>query len=112
MKYKFLVSPDFERQYKRLKKKYPSLPDDLRKFQNCFDSLDYADLGKKIRKYRLSIKSKGGGKRGGGRLITFELLVQGDISEFLLVTIYDKSEMDNVRDEYVRQVVLDFVKSH
>lgn len=30
MKYSFFVTEEFERQYKRLKKKYKSLPDDVK----------------------------------------------------------------------------------
>lgn len=111
MKYSFFVTEEFERQYKRLKKKYKSLPDDIKSFKEEIENLDFSDLSNGYKKYRIAVKSKGSGKRGGARLITFDLLIQDDESNILLVCIYDKSEISNVRNEYIDSIVKDFVKN-
>ena len=50
------------------------------------------DLGHGIHKIRMAISSKGKGKSGGSRVISF--LVKED-NEVYLVHIYDKSQLDH-----------------
>ncbi len=52
-------------------------------------------LGKDCYKIRLSIKSKGKGKSGGARIIT---CVKVQNETVFLLTIYDKSDKDNLDD--------------
>ena len=54
------------------------------------------DLGNYLRKIRLSVTSKGKGKRGGARVITYTLTLQEDYVEITLLTIYDKSDTANI----------------
>lgn len=51
-----------------------------------------------IYKIRLAIKSKGKGKSGGARVITYVLT---DNNEIYLLTIYDKSEFDSIDDKTI-----------
>lgn len=54
----------------------------------------------------MTIASKGKGKSGGARVITYN--VQKQTTDKVLITlmsIYDKSEIDNVSDAYLRQLV-------
>ena len=54
----------------------------------------------------MAIASKGKGKSGGARVITYN--VQQQTTDDVLITlmsIYDKSEIDNVSDAYLRQLV-------
>lgn len=54
----------------------------------------------------MTIASKGKGKSGGTRVITYN--VQKQTTDKVLITlmsIYDKSEIDNVSDAYLRQLV-------
>jgi mRNA-degrading endonuclease RelE of RelBE toxin-antitoxin system len=72
MKFSVLSIPPFDRQLKRLAKKYPSLKAE---FAALLDTLETAPeqgtaIGNNCFKIRLSIASKGKGKRGGGRIIT------------------------------------------
>lgn len=72
MSYNVLPIPPFDRQLKRLSKKYPSLKEE---FLELVDSLEEnpeqgTALGKNCYKIRLAIASKGKGKSGGARLIT------------------------------------------
>lgn len=98
---------EFKRQFKRLLKKYPSLTDDIRIVQAELMENPYAgvDLGKGIRKLRMSIASKGKGKAGGARVITFSLQPKGNVLTLRLLTIFDKSEMSNVSDNYLKQII-------
>lgn len=111
MRYSFFVTDEFEKQYKRLKKKYKSLPDDIKLFKENFSKIGFVDLGNGFKKHRLCIKSKGGGKRGGARLISLDLLIQDEETNILLVCIYDKSEIPNVSETYIDSIVKGYIKN-
>ena len=91
MSCKIYTFPSFEREAKRLNKRYKSLKSDLKELMNELSSSPSlgADLGGGLRKVRMAIKSKGSGKSGGARIIT---VVLADIEDGLgLVFIFDKS---------------------
>ena len=101
------LGEEFKRQFKRLKKKYPSLTEDLKIF-----SLDLranpqqgVPLGARLYKLRMAIAAKGKGKSGGARVITYRLLATQEHIEITLLTIYDKNEIDNLSDDYLRSLV-------
>ena len=103
------LGEEFKRQFKRLKKKYPSLTEDLKIF-----SLDLrvnpqqgVPLGARLYKVRMAIATKGKGKSGGARVITYRLLITPEQIEITLLTIYDKNEIDNLSDDYLRSLVKD-----
>ena len=106
MNVKIILGEEFERQVRRLSKKYKSLKDDLKTFrQDLMDNpFQGVELGKGVRKIRLAISSKGGGKSGGARVLTLTVLVSEDANVTLL-TIYDKSEIGNVSDKYIEWLV-------
>lgn len=106
MKVKLIPSIEFDRQFKRLAKKYKSLPVDYLTLskdlkENPFQGVD---LGGDVRKIRMTIGSKGKGKSGGARVLTLNVLVT-DETDVTLLTIYDKNEIDSVSDEYIRWLV-------
>ncbi|MFN0277413.1 MAG: type II toxin-antitoxin system RelE/ParE family toxin [Pyrinomonadaceae bacterium] len=92
---KIVILPEFLREAKRLAKKYRSFTSDLERFTRELkkDALIGASLGGNLRKVRLAIRSKGSGKSGGARVITYVLLAEDTI---YLLTIYDKSETETV----------------
>lgn len=99
---------EFARQLKQLSKKYPSIKEDYAIFLNSLLSnpLQGVDLGNGVRKIRLAIKSKGRGKSGGARVITYNVEETENETLFItLLTIYDKSEISNVSDSYIKQLV-------
>ena len=103
----FNYTEEFLRQAKRLAKRYRSLADDIDDLQqelmknpNIGDS-----LGGGKRKIRLGVKSKGGGKRGGLRVITLNVLVEASDTCVNLLTIYDKKEIQNVSERYINQII-------
>jgi len=97
---------EFERQARRLSKKYMSLKDDLANLQKELleNPFQGDDLGGGVRKIRMAINSKGKGKSGGARVLTLNVLVSDDANVTLL-TIYDKNEIDNVSDQYIMWLV-------
>ncbi|AMR28016.1 addiction module toxin RelE [Hymenobacter psoromatis] len=98
-----LVIPlvEFNRRAKRLYKKYRSLFAELQQFATSLEAnpTQGESLGAGLYKIRLASASKGGGKSGGFRVITYyvEQTVEGET--VYLVTIYDKSEAASIAKE-------------
>jgi mRNA-degrading endonuclease RelE of RelBE toxin-antitoxin system len=90
----------FERQAKRLVKKFPSLKKEI---EDLIKELKAEPekgtfIGHNCYKIRLSIKSKGKGKSGGARVITHAIIKDSIV---YLLSIYDKSEIDNLTDQEI-----------
>ena len=64
------------------------------------------DLGRHLRKVRMSITSKGKGKSGGARVITYTVILAETDTEIKLLTIYDKSERENLTDKELIDLML------
>lgn len=103
----FNYTEEFLRQAKRLAKRYKSLADDIDDLQKeLMENPNIGDsLGGGKRKIRLGVKSKGGGKRGGLRIITLNVLVEATDTCVNLLTIYDKKEIQNVSERYINQII-------
>lgn len=103
MKISFTPTATFERAAKKLKKRYKSLHNDLIAFMNEFikNPDSGSDLGGGIRKIRVSIRSKGKGKSGGARIITYTILLSMDEKRVFLLTIYDKSETETISESRI-----------
>jgi mRNA-degrading endonuclease RelE of RelBE toxin-antitoxin system len=88
MSYNIIPTPLFKSQSKRLIKKFPSLKKELAELSNILSETSNfgTPLGNDTFKIRLAVKSKGQGKSGGMRIITFR--VDKD-KEVYLLTIYD-----------------------
>lgn len=94
----------FKREIKRLVKKFPSLKTEI---ENLRDQLyenpsSGTPLGQGFYKIRLAIRSKGKGKSGGARVITYVKVVAETV---YLVTIYDKSEQSDIEVNELLDVV-------
>lgn len=59
-------------------------------------------LGGELYKIRLAVKSKGKGKSGGARIITYYLSKDNEI---FLLSIYDKSEQGAISDKRIDQLL-------
>jgi len=108
MSYNILSIPPFDRQLKRLVKKFPSLKNEYAKLIEDLENnpAHGNSLGNRCYKIRLSISSKGKGKSGGARIITH---VQHDNNTVFLLTIYDKSEQKDIIDNEIKYL-LSFIK--
>ena len=94
----------FDRQAKRLVKKFPSLKEELQTLISELkeDPTKGKRIGHNCQKVRLAIISKGKGKSGGARVIIH--VVYKDGTAYLL-TIYDKSELENLTDNEVLELI-------
>jgi hypothetical protein len=103
MDFKVIPAGPFLKEYKKLLKRYPSLKEDvlLLAEQLVLNPESGQSLGSNLFKVRLSIKSKGKGKSGGARVITYLVKAEKDI---FLISIYDKSDMDALPIAYLKEI--------
>ena len=104
MSFEVLTTSDFKRDSKKLLKKYKSLKNEI---LDLIASLEEeptqgTPLGNDCYKIRLAIASKGKGKSGGARVITCVKVVDGFV---YLLTIYSKSEKDNISDKELQDLL-------
>jgi mRNA-degrading endonuclease RelE of RelBE toxin-antitoxin system len=104
MSYNVIPTPNFKSQAKRLIKKFPSLKKELSDLSITLSQTPDlgTPLGNDTFKVRLAVKSKGKGKSGGMRIITFKM---DRNKEIYLLTIYDKSEIASVDDRTIRFII-------
>ena len=98
------MSEDFRASYKLLKKRHKSLEAD---FERLLASLlekpmQGVELPGGVRKVRMAITSKGRGKSGGARVIIRVRIVADELQ---LLYIYDKADMENVSETFLRDVM-------
>ena len=108
MSCKIHFTKPFQRESKKLSKRYASFKDDLR---NLVDSLTCnplqgTDLGGGTRKIRMAIKSKNRGKSGGARIIS-HIVAQAQDGDLFLLYIYDKEDQSNVSDNAIKSILKD-----
>lgn len=104
MNYKIKTIPNFDKELKRLVKKYPSLKNEFTELVSELkqNPTQGTPLGNHCFKIRLSISSKGAGKSGGARVITYLQVSQTSV---YLLSIYDKSEEDNISDKELAELL-------
>ena len=104
MRYSVEITRNFEREAKPLLKKYASLKNELATLgEELSENPDKGDyLGNNLYKVRLAIASKGKGKRGGARVITYLKTEQGSV---YLLSIYDKGEKDTISDKEIKEIL-------
>lgn len=104
MNYKVVVSDHFKKEAKRLTKKFPSLKSELTElvYELEKNPIKGSPLGNNVFKVRLGIASKGRGKSGGARIITFVQVMEHTV---LLLSIYNKSEKDTISDKEIQDLL-------
>lgn len=109
MSYKIIPTSEFEKELKKLAKKYPSLKDDLGVLVQSLTiyPTQGTALGNNCYKIRLAISSKGKGKSGGSRVITFVKLINEIV---LLISIYDKSVKENISTKELNDRLKPYLK--
>lgn len=105
MSCKVSTSKYFDKEAKRLSKKYHSFKTDLQAFAKelAANPLQGTEIAPNIRKIRMAIKSKGKGKSGGARIIIYNILTTSCDGEVLLLLIYDKEESSSVSTKVLQQ---------
>jgi hypothetical protein len=104
MSYEVIAIAPFRREAKRLIRKYPSLKSELGELGILLAQHPETGvaLGNNTYKIRLAIASKGKGKSGGARIITHVYLHANTV---FLLTIYDKSEREDVTDRDIKELI-------
>ena len=100
---KFETLPLFDKQFKKLAKKYNFIKSDIETFINDFDTLHTQSIPIKnhIYKIRLANSNKNKGKSAGYRVYYY--LKVDDI--VYLVVIYDKSEIEMIDETIVHNAI-------
>lgn len=104
MSVKIIVTKDFKRLAKSLLKKYASLKEELSELLVSLGENPALGipLGENIYKIKIGVRSKGKGKSGGVRVITFvEAFIDIEVDDedvciIHLIAIYDKSEIYDI----------------
>jgi mRNA-degrading endonuclease RelE of RelBE toxin-antitoxin system len=105
MSYNVKSIPVFEKELKRIIRKYPSLKTEYYELvqQLKVRPEQGTPIGHHCFKIRIAIASKGTGKSGGARLITCVKVVETTV---YLLTIFDKAEKENIPDKDLRQLLI------
>ena len=109
MSYNVKTIAVFERQAKRLVKKYPSLKSELLQLILLFQEIPQkqgTSPGNNCYKIRIAIAFKSKGKSGGARVIMHFQIPESIV---FLLSIYDKSEQTDITDGELNEL-LKFVK--
>lgn len=104
MNYNLLLTKRFQKEAKKLKKKYPSFKKD---FENFLDQLETNpiqgdSLGRSCYKVRLPISSKNKGKSGGARVITHIHITAYTV---YLLSVYDKGEKETLSNAELEELM-------
>ena len=106
---KIVVCDSFRKQAKKLSKRYRSLPADIQKIADSLklDAKLGTPLGGNAYKIRIAISSKKKGKSGGARMISYAYIENETV---YLLTIYDKSEIEDLSDTELKLLIQDLEK--
>ena len=104
MNYKVIPTPEFIKNLKTLRKKYPNIKGDVLKLVNHLEQTPKMgiELGNNTYKIRLKNSDNNRGKSAGYRVITY--CVNAD-NELYLVTIYSKSDKENILDLELQELI-------
>lgn len=104
MSYSILPTYRFEKELKRLARKFPSLKNEYAVLIAAISENPETGtfIGNSCYKIRLAISSKGKGKRGGARVITHLYVATETI---YLLTIYDKGEKTDLKPNELNEII-------
>ncbi|MDI9364943.1 MAG: type II toxin-antitoxin system RelE/ParE family toxin [Flavobacterium sp.] len=104
MSYSIISTHRFEKELKRLVKKFPSLKNEFAEL--IADIIENPEsgsfIGNNCYKIRLAIGSKAKGKSGGARVITYLYI---ETETVYLLSIYDKSEKADLKPNELKDMV-------
>lgn len=107
MENKVVLTGFFLKKAKRLLKKYHTLQNSLRHLEGMLVANPRIgdSYGDNIYKVRLADESKGKGKSGGFRVITYVIEETQISTNIYLITIFDKSEEASIDKKDVREII-------
>jgi mRNA-degrading endonuclease RelE of RelBE toxin-antitoxin system len=104
MSYKIIPTHTFDRELKRLAKKHRSIKADVYELGEQLE--ENPTLGDEViencYKIRMAITSKGKGKSGGARIITYVYVAQETV---FLLSIYDKGEQEDIDNHELKALI-------
>jgi mRNA-degrading endonuclease RelE of RelBE toxin-antitoxin system len=104
MSYSIIPTYRFEKELKRLAKKFPSLKNEFSEL--ITDIIENPKtgtfIGNNCYKIRLAIRSKGKGKSGGSRVVTYLYI---ETETVYLLTIYDKGEKVDLKPNELKEII-------
>jgi mRNA-degrading endonuclease RelE of RelBE toxin-antitoxin system len=105
MNFKVIPTPTFAKSLKALAKRHRSMKADMDAFRKSLeeDPFQGTELTPGVRKIRMAITSKGGGKSGGARVITYNVLTTEQDGKVYLMEIYDKSDAQTVKLNVIKE---------
>ena len=111
MSNKIIFTDFFAKKAKPLIKKYATLKQEILDLSNDLleNPLLGDDLGNGIRKIRLASKSKGKGKSGGFRVVTYNIIENDNETEINLIIIYDKSEISDITKKDLLEIIKEII---
>lgn len=109
MSFEITYTPIFEKSLKALAKRHHSLKQDIKDFIISLSKNPFQgdELKPGIRKIRMAITSKGRGKSGGARIITYTVVIAENEGEVHLIEIYDKSDASTVDVSRIQAMIKD-----
>ena len=109
MSYKIIPTDNFVKEAKKLSKKYRSLYKDLEllELELKINPREGTHIAKDVYKIRIAIKSKGKGKSGGARVISYVYICDKQI---FLMSVYDKSQKENISDKEIKKLLKEIGK--
>ena len=107
MKNKVIATPFFVSRFKKFRSKFISMNEDIAGLEKelLANPQTGQNPGANLFKVRLASKSKGKGKSGGFRVITYLVKELENGFEIYLITIYDKSEESTITKKDLIQLV-------
>ena len=97
----------FDSDYKRFVKKFASLPSEIQQLEATLKKQPDIgiSLGGGVYKIRIACESKGAGKSGGFRIITYLVAEREDGTDVYLITMYDKSEEKTIKTSQLKKII-------
>ncbi|MCO5236076.1 MAG: type II toxin-antitoxin system RelE/ParE family toxin [Chitinophagaceae bacterium] len=104
MSYSIITTHRFEKELKRLIKKFPSLKNEFAELiAGITENPELGTfIGNSCYKTRLAIGSKGKGKSGGARVITYLYI---ETETVYLLTIYDKGKKADLKPNELKEMI-------
>jgi mRNA-degrading endonuclease RelE of RelBE toxin-antitoxin system len=104
MSYNIIPTHRFEKELKRLAKKFPSLKNEFAELiaEVSANPETGTFIGNNCYKIRLAISNKGKGKRGGARVINYLYI---ETETVYLLTIYDKGEKADLKQNELKEMI-------
>ena len=113
MNVEVVISDNFRKEAKKYLKKFPSLKKELNLLAESLviNPKQGVKLTETTYKIRLASKSKGKGKSGGFRVVTYIIeTIEEEIETIVtLLSIYDKSEVVSLNNASISQIINEFL---